>query len=95
MVVVLWVRTEDNHGKYVIHIGTQKKGNDCALRESIYFSEDYLTNVMKPHEGPLVIKVDIKPDATIEKMVIDSGSFVDVFYYDTFHELQEGRSLPL
>lgn len=39
---------------------------------------------MKPHEGPLIIKADIGLNSIVEKFMKDSGSYVDVLYYNTF-----------
>lgn len=33
--------------------------------------------------GPLVIKVEIGPSSIVERVAVDSGSFIDVLYYNT------------
>lgn len=46
--------------------------------KDIYFFKEDLDRVMKPHEDPLVISVDKGPDTTIGKVIVDSGSSMDV-----------------
>lgn len=40
--------------------------------------------MMKPHEDPLVITIDIGIIATIKRVIINCESSMDVLYYDAF-----------
>lgn len=59
-------------------------GKHQCSEKDIYFCEEDIDKVMIPNEGPLVISTDIGLNTTISKVIIDSGSFVDVLYYDAF-----------
>lgn len=47
-------------------------------KESIYFLEDDLSIMMRTHEDPLIITIGIGPNSTVDKVIINSGSSVDV-----------------
>lgn len=61
------------------------------IEEVIHFSEDDLSNMMKPHEDSLVIIVDICPNTIVEKVIINSRSSVDMLYNDVFIKMGHKR----
>ena len=56
------------------------KEKQTSMGLDISFSEEDLDHVMHPHEDPLVISADIGPNSTLNKVIIDGGSSVDVLY---------------
>ncbi|XP_019189990.1 PREDICTED: uncharacterized protein LOC109184444 [Ipomoea nil] len=55
-------------------------------REPISFTDDDLPDGPLPHRDALVIRLEIK-DIIVHRVLVDTGSFVNVMYYDTFTKL--------
>ncbi|GAA0172293.1 hypothetical protein LIER_26145 [Lithospermum erythrorhizon] len=60
--------------------------------EPISFSDDELVGIELPHDDPIVIAPIIE-NFTVERMLVDTGSSVDILYISTFDKLQLPRSI--
>ncbi|GAA0152325.1 hypothetical protein LIER_10836 [Lithospermum erythrorhizon] len=60
--------------------------------ENISFNDKDLVGIELQHDDPVVIALVIA-NFTIERMLVDTGSLVDVLYLSTFYKLQLPRSL--
>lgn len=70
-----------SQGNVSIQMGQNKRSYP---QEPISFSEEYLGSIIRPHECPLIIEVDIGDDCKVGKIMIDNSSTMDILYYSTF-----------
>lgn len=47
-------------------------------QQTIYFSDNDVKCVLKPHKDLMVIEADIGPDSLVEKIMVNSGSSMDI-----------------
>ncbi|XP_019172819.1 PREDICTED: uncharacterized protein LOC109168233 [Ipomoea nil] len=59
-------------------------------REPITFTDDDLPDGPLPHRDALVIRLDLN-DTIVHRVLVDTGSSVNVMYYDTFTQLGLSR----
>ncbi|XP_019171065.1 PREDICTED: uncharacterized protein LOC109166627 [Ipomoea nil] len=59
-------------------------------REPITFIDDDLPDGPLPHQDALVIRLDLN-DTIVHRVLVDTGSSVNVMYYDTFTQLGLSR----
>ncbi|XP_019178354.1 PREDICTED: uncharacterized protein LOC109173569 [Ipomoea nil] len=59
-------------------------------RESITFTDADLPDGPLPHRNALVVKLDIN-NVVVHRVLVDTGSLVNVMYYDTFTQLGLSR----
>ncbi|XP_019198276.1 PREDICTED: uncharacterized protein LOC109192140 [Ipomoea nil] len=59
-------------------------------RELITFTDDDLPDGPLPHRDALVIRLELK-DIIVHRVLVDTGSSVNVMYYDTFTQLGLSR----
>ncbi|XP_019189993.1 PREDICTED: uncharacterized protein LOC109184447 [Ipomoea nil] len=65
---------------------TQAPREKKLQRESITFTDDDLPDGPLPHRDALVIKLDVN-NVVVHRVLVDTGSSVNVMYYDTFVQL--------
>ncbi|XP_031099837.1 uncharacterized protein LOC116004036 [Ipomoea triloba] len=70
---------------YVGEVVSLPKGKK-QRREAITFSDDDLPEGPLPHRDALVIKMEIN-DSIVHRILVDTGSSVNVMYYDAFTKL--------
>ncbi|XP_019167690.1 PREDICTED: uncharacterized protein LOC109163402 [Ipomoea nil] len=70
---------------YVGEVVSLPKGKK-QRREAITFSDEDLPEGPLPHRDALVIKMDIN-DMIVHRILVDTGSSVNVMYYDAFTKL--------
>ncbi|XP_031107639.1 uncharacterized protein LOC116012276 [Ipomoea triloba] len=70
---------------YVGEVVSLPKGKK-QRREPITFSDDDLPEGPLPHRDALVIKMEIN-DSIVHRILVDTGSSVNVMYYDAFTKL--------
>lgn len=63
-------------------VGEEEK---CSYpRDAIYLTDEKLSEILKPHEYPLVIEIDIGPNSNVTKVMSDNGSSVYVLYSEGY-----------
>ncbi|PON45482.1 hypothetical protein PanWU01x14_258450 [Parasponia andersonii] len=68
-----------------------RMGESCASTGPIAFTQQDLTMVCLPHDGPLVIKLQIN-SALVGRVLIDGGSSVDILFLSTFKNMGLNRN---
>lgn len=75
---------------YVGEVASPPRGKK-QKQEAITLSNDELYEGPLPHQDALVIKMDIN-NAIVHYILVDTGSLVNVMYYDAFTKLELPRS---